>query len=144
MSQCVIKKVKTTETRQGYGGGDEVVTAFIPFYEDSSTRLASVTILYSHIVGDDLGFTLPWCRKISKLLRVNVCTYDYNGYGQSSGGGRPSFFNAEADITAVFNYLKEEWGIPPKQIILFGNAVGGGPTVIYKRSFLNSSVSLSS
>ncbi|KAJ7979633.1 alpha/beta hydrolase domain-containing protein 17B-like [Quillaja saponaria] len=60
-------------------------------------------------------------------LRVNIMSYDYSGYGASTG--KPSELNTYYDIEAVYNCLKSEYGIKQEDVILYGQSVGSGPTV---------------
>ncbi|CAL4974660.1 unnamed protein product [Urochloa decumbens] len=58
-----------------------------------------------------------------------TCTsrYDYSGYGRSTG--KPTECNTYADIEAAYNCLKENYGVPDEDIILYGQSVGSGPTI---------------
>lgn len=87
------------------------------------------------------------------------CRYDYSGYGQSSGkvssnislelfitsywnisinnrwtyicnsNWQPSEGNTYADIEAAYRCLEENYGTHAKNIILYGQSVGSGPTL---------------
>ena len=46
-----------------------------------------ITILYSHANAEDLGSIYPWCKFLSKMLRVNLFAYDYTGYGMAFESG---------------------------------------------------------
>lgn len=46
-----------------------------------------ITILYSHANAEDLGSIYPWCKFLSKMLRVNLFAYDYTGYGMAFDEG---------------------------------------------------------
>ena len=46
-----------------------------------------VTILYSHANAEDLGSIYPWCKFLSKMLKVNLFAYDYTGYGMAYDQG---------------------------------------------------------
>jgi hypothetical protein len=46
-----------------------------------------ITILYSHANAEDLGSIYPWCKFLSKVLRVNLFAYDYCGYGMAFDEG---------------------------------------------------------
>lgn len=87
---------------------------------------AKYTILYSHGNAEDLG-------NISSVLRqirdsgFAVFAYDYQGYGTSQG--TTSEYNVYRDIEAAYGYLTEQLRVPPKQIIVYGRSVGGGPAV---------------
>lgn len=42
---------------------------------------------------------------------------------------QPSELNTYYDIEAVFNCLKDEYGIKQEDVILYGQSVGSGPTL---------------
>lgn len=101
----------------------------------SATELANgggysggVTFLYSHANAEDLGNIYPWCKFLSKMLRVNVLAYDYTGYGLAHDQGEPSEENCYADIDAAYSYLKNTLRIPPRNIVLYGRSLGSGPS----------------
>lgn len=100
--------------------GDEVSAK----YEVSPQ--ASYTILFSHGNAEDLGMIAPFVVRL-RDLGLNVLTYDYPGYGTSSGS--PSEENAYAAIDAAYDYLVTEKGVDPKTIILHGRSLGGGVAV---------------
>jgi fermentation-respiration switch protein FrsA (DUF1100 family) len=60
-------------------------------------------------------------------LGVNVFSYDYSGYGCSSG--RPSERNLYADIAAALEALKTRYNIKDEQVILYGQSIGTVPSV---------------
>jgi abhydrolase domain-containing protein 17 len=47
-----------------------------------------ITLLYSHANAEDLGSIYPWCKFLSKMLRVNLFAYDYTGYGMAFDVGK--------------------------------------------------------
>ncbi|XP_050378199.1 uncharacterized protein LOC126795398 [Argentina anserina] len=102
-------------------GGNRVVATFWkhPF--------ARFTILYSHGNAADLGQMHELFIELRAHLRVNIMSYDYSGYGASSG--KPSEFNTYYDIEAVYNCLKTEYGVKQEDLILYGQSVGSGPTL---------------
>jgi hypothetical protein len=63
---------------------------------------------------------------VFRELRFSTLIYDYGGYGNSTG--RSSEQRCYADIRAMWNYLVEERGFAPGEIVLFGRSLGGGPT----------------
>uniref|UniRef100_A0A7S1VS05 AB hydrolase-1 domain-containing protein n=1 Tax=Grammatophora oceanica TaxID=210454 RepID=A0A7S1VS05_9STRA len=87
---------------------------------------ASVTILFSHGNAEDLNSCYSWMRRLSRELHVNVLGYDYSGYGSSTGEMKED--NCYADIEAVFNYLVNQKGLFPHQIVLYGRSLGSGPS----------------
>ncbi|KAE8661895.1 plastidial glycerol-phosphate acyltransferase [Hibiscus syriacus] len=62
----------------------------------------------------------------SEMLKCPA-SYDYSGYGASSG--KPSESNTYADIEAVYQCLQTEYGISQEDLILYGQSVGSGPTL---------------
>ncbi|KAK1269127.1 hypothetical protein QJS04_geneDACA013724 [Acorus gramineus] len=110
-------EVRLVETR----GGNRVVATF---WRHPSARL---TVLYSHGNAADLGQMLDLFLELRAHLRVNIMSYDYSGYGASTG--KPSEFNTYYDIEAVYNCLKKDYGIRQEDIILYGQSVGSGPTL---------------
>ncbi|CAK9172038.1 unnamed protein product [Ilex paraguariensis] len=102
-------------------GGNKIVATFWrhPF--------ARFTLLYSHGNAADLGQMTELFIELRAHLRVNIMSYDYSGYGASTG--KPSEFNTYYDIEAVYNCLKSEYGIKQEDVILYGQSVGSGPTL---------------
>ncbi|WOL13902.1 protein ABHD17B [Canna indica] len=89
--------------------------------------LARFTLLYSHGNAADLGQMLDLFLELRAHLRVNIMSYDYSGYGASTG--KPSEFNTYYDIEAVYDCLKKEYGVKQEDLILYGQSVGSGPTL---------------
>ncbi|CAL5339520.1 unnamed protein product [Camellia sinensis] len=102
-------------------GGNKVVATF---WRHPSGRF---TLLYSHGNAADLGQMKELFIELRAHLRVNIMSYDYSGYGASTG--KPSEFNTYYDIEAVYNCLKDEYGIKQESVILYGQSVGSGPTL---------------
>ncbi|CAI0394955.1 unnamed protein product [Linum tenue] len=88
---------------------------------------ARFTMLYSHGNAADLGQMHELFIELRAHLRVNIMCYDYSGYGASSG--KPSELNTYYDIEAVYNCLKDEYGVKQEELILYGQSVGSGPTL---------------
>ncbi|KAJ4830371.1 hypothetical protein Tsubulata_011979 [Turnera subulata] len=88
---------------------------------------ARFTLLYSHGNAADLGQMHDLFIELRAHLRVNIMSYDYSGYGGSSG--KPSEFNTYYDIEAVYDCLKKDYGVKQEELILYGQSVGSGPTL---------------
>ncbi|KAL1207141.1 Alpha/beta hydrolase domain-containing protein WAV2 [Cardamine amara subsp. amara] len=88
---------------------------------------ARFTILYSHGNAADLGQLVDLFIELRAHLRVNIMSYDYSGYGVSTG--KPTEVNTYHDVEAVYNCLRNEYGITQEELILYGQSVGSGPTV---------------
>nr|GMD82849.1 protein ABHD17B [Ipomoea batatas] len=101
--------------------GNKIVAAFWrhPF--------ARLTLLYSHGNAADLGQMQDLFIELRAHLRINIMSYDYSGYGASSG--KPTEFNTYHDIEAVYNCLKNKYEIKQEDVVLYGQSVGSGPTL---------------
>jgi fermentation-respiration switch protein FrsA (DUF1100 family) len=56
-------------------------------------------------------------------LGFSTLIFDYRGYGESEG--RPSEKGTYLDAQAAWDYLAEEQGFAPDQIVIFGRSMGG-------------------
>ncbi|XP_074565613.1 uncharacterized protein LOC141822072 isoform X3 [Curcuma longa] len=101
--------------------GNEIVAVYLRHSH------ATATLLYSHGNAADIGQMFDLFVELSVHLRVSLIGYDYSGYGQSTG--KPSEYNTYADIDAVYNCLKEQYGVADEDLILYGQSVGSGPTL---------------
>lgn len=63
----------------------------------------------------------------SFFLLLFLHSYDYSGYGMSSG--RSSERNLYADVECAFNILRTKFNVPAEKIILYGQSIGTVPTV---------------
>ncbi|KAB8083014.1 hypothetical protein EE612_005088 [Oryza sativa] len=133
--------------RRRDGGGDASASGAAPAEDEDGTEVvrlrtrrgneivgvhvrherASATLLYSHGNAADLGQMYGLFVELSRRLRINLFGYDYSGYGRSTG--KPTECNTYADIEAAYNCLKEKYGVPDEDIILYGQSVGSGPTI---------------
>lgn len=85
------------------------------------------TILFSHGNGVDLGQMLSFYFLLGTRIHCNIVSYDYSGYGASSG--KPSEKNLYADAEAVWASLSERYNIAPERVILYGQSIGTVATV---------------
>lgn len=85
------------------------------------------TILFSHGNAVDLGQMSSFYLGLGTRINCNIFSYDYSGYGVSSG--KPSEKNLYADIEAAWHALRTRYGISPEHIILYGQSIGTVPTV---------------
>ena len=88
---------------------------------------SGTTLLFSHGNATDLGCMRPHLVDLSEQLCVNVMSYDYSGYGLSSG--QPSAAKCNADISAVYRHLRTVHAAACHRIILYGQSLGSGPTM---------------
>lgn len=85
------------------------------------------TILFSHGNAVDIGQMTSFLIGLGARLRCNIMTYDYSGYGCSTGS--PSESNLYADVEAAWHSLSKRYGLCPENIILYGQSIGTVPTI---------------
>jgi abhydrolase domain-containing protein 17 len=73
-----------------------------------------------------IRYVMLRCREVAADLKVNLCVYDYSGYGCSTGS--PSVCNTIADIDACYAWLLKK-GVSASDIVLYGQSIGSGPTI---------------
>ncbi|XP_003230303.1 alpha/beta hydrolase domain-containing protein 17A [Anolis carolinensis] len=88
---------------------------------------ARFTVLFSHGNAVDLGQMCSFYISLGTRINCNIFSYDYSGYGVSSG--KPSEKNLYADVDAAWQALRTRYGISPENIILYGQSIGTVPTV---------------
>jgi hypothetical protein len=71
-------------------GGADVARSLTLEELQCSRAAEGITLLYSHANAEDLGSIYPWCKYLSKMLRVNLFAYDYTGYGMAYEEGQCS------------------------------------------------------
>lgn len=84
------------------------------------------TIIYSHGNATDVGAMFNLQTMMVQSLNCNVVMYDYSGFGES--GGVPSEASTYTDIRAVYDYVLDHVTDNPKNVILYGQSVGSGPS----------------
>ncbi|XP_062516547.1 alpha/beta hydrolase domain-containing protein 17B-like [Corticium candelabrum] len=85
------------------------------------------TILFSHGNAVDIGQMSSFYVGLGSRINCNIMSYDYSGYGASSGA--PNEKNMYADIEAAWNALRKRYGISPESVIFYGQSIGTVPTV---------------
>jgi len=88
---------------------------------------AKFTLLFSHGNAEDLGLIFRSFRELTSILRVNVFSYEYTGYGISQG--QASEAAVYADIEAAFKHVRDVIGTEWSNIIPYGRSIGTGPSV---------------
>lgn len=87
---------------------------------------SDVTVLYSHGNSSDLFYIQGYIQALYNH-GYSVLTYDYNGYGKSSG--KPTEANCYKDAEAAYQYLTTKAKVSPDHIILMAHSLGTGVTV---------------
>lgn len=83
------------------------------------------TVLYFVGVGRNMG-DYNYLARVSafRQLGFSVLVFDYRGYGRSEGAF-PNEAQLYEDAQTVWNYLRTVRQIPPEQIVLYGESLGG-------------------
>jgi pimeloyl-ACP methyl ester carboxylesterase len=85
------------------------------------------TLIYSHGNAEDVGISLHYLDRMSRICDCSVVAYEYPGYSISDG--EPSEENCYEAIDAAYDYVTTTAGIDPSRVVLFGRSLGTGPTV---------------
>lgn len=97
------------------------------YIENTAFNQNTYRIVYSHGSSSDLGTNLSFLYNLSLLFKCDVISYDYTGYGCSTG--TPSEKEMRTDLQTVLNFLKNDLEIPLTSIILYGYSIGSVPTI---------------
>lgn len=62
-----------------------------------------------------------------RALGLSLLAYDYRGYGES--GGAPSEQGLYRDADAAYRYLRQNRGVPPDRIVVFGHSLGSAVAI---------------
>jgi pimeloyl-ACP methyl ester carboxylesterase len=87
-----------------------------------NTENPQYTILFTHGNAVDLGQMASFFVGLGSRINCNVFSFDYSGYGISSG--RPTEKNVYADVEAAWSELKKRYNVAPNKIILYGQSIG--------------------
>jgi fermentation-respiration switch protein FrsA (DUF1100 family) len=83
---------------------------------------AEVTILFCHGKGGNLSYSLDTINILNEL-GFNVFIFDYRGYGSSQG--KPTEQGTYIDARTAYDWLIQNKGLLPEDIIIFGRSLGG-------------------
>jgi fermentation-respiration switch protein FrsA (DUF1100 family) len=83
---------------------------------------ARTTVLFFHGNAGNISHRFDTL-EIFRRLGVNVLIFDYRGYGQSTG--RPTERGLYRDARSAWDWVVEQRGIAPEDIVLFGRSMGG-------------------
>jgi len=81
------------------------------------------TILFCHGNGGNISYRQNYISVLHQL-GFNLLLFDYRGYGESEG--EPDEIGTYYDAEAAWEYLLQEQGVLPQDIIIYGESLGGG------------------
>ncbi len=93
-------------------------------FSDNKNKL---TIIFSQSSKTDLGIIYPSLIDMSNILNCNIISYDYSGFGFSSGNSSIETINK--DIEEVINFSLNNLEIKLEDIVLFGKKIGSIPSI---------------
>lgn len=113
-----------------------------------SYKGSDLVLLHSHGNATDLGQMLPYLELLRSSLKINVFSYEYQGYGLSRPKVKCTEQRIYDSIEAAVDYLINVKGHRRSNIIVFGTSLGSGPSIYitnkYSRFNRGNNVSLSS
>jgi esterase/lipase len=97
----------------------------IPCLYLTCPRGSSKVMLYFHGNAEDIGLAYELMDHLRSTLLVHILAVEYPGYGIYVG--EPSANRVIDDADNIFNYLTQEVGMNPRDIMVFGRSIGSGP-----------------
>lgn len=99
-----------------------------PHGTDTLSNYASKTplLIYSHGNAEDIGCVSQYCTLLAEDLGINVLTYDYINYGQSSPGVTNET-NLRWAADAVYDFAFDK--LRASHVTLMGRSIGSAPAV---------------
>jgi len=97
----------------------------IPCHYQTANEKYKNIVLYFHGNAEDIGLASNFTKKLAIGLKANVLSIEYPGYGVYEGDSNAKTILEDAEI--VFDFLTQEVGINPQNIIIFGRSIGSGP-----------------
>ena len=98
------------------------------FLSDESSDISKkVTLIVSHSVSDDLGLIFPRLCDLATLLKCDVISYDYTGYGCSNL--KPNYDSLKKDLTIVLNFCNNTLDLKNENIVLLSFNIGAIPSI---------------
>ena len=96
--------------------------------EDGSPQEKRHAVLFCHGNAENAAQASQWYgEKYRTSLNADVFVFDYRGYGKSEG--TPFEQGVLEDAEAALSLLCERTNLEPKDVIIVGSSIGGGPAV---------------
>ena len=118
--------------RRDEGGDVERIAERVTYLAEDGIRISSWwvpamrerrrTVVYFHGNGATASDCAAWAAHLSER-GSDVLLAEYRGYGQSEGS--PSARGVELDGDAALRYVRDERGVPEREIVVHGQSLGG-------------------
>lgn len=95
---------------------------FLPARSGRTAESLSPSVLYCHGNAGNVSHRLVSVAEMHAELGVSVLLFDYRGYGRSEGS--PDEAGTYRDARAAYRYLVVDRGVPPDEIVLYGESLG--------------------
>lgn len=99
----------------------------ILYVRNERANVKNFTIVFSQGNSGDIGGALSLAILWSIYFDLNIVTYDYIGYGISTGV--PTEQKMYVDLECVIAFTVNQLKVPLNKIFLWGYSLGSGPTV---------------
>ena len=96
--------------------GEQIALWYIPSETEKNTGRVHSVLLFCHGNAGNISHRVESIRQFLQL-GLSVCIFDYRGYGQSTG--KTTENGTYTDAETVWQYLVEQRGVSPNQIIIF-------------------------
>jgi fermentation-respiration switch protein FrsA (DUF1100 family) len=109
-----------------FTSGGETLHGYWLRQPGAAVRLAAV---FSHGKGGNLSQEVEW-RHAEGLWQagLDVLTYDYRGFGRSSGSSEDETTLA-ADAQAALGYVRTQRGVALARVVSYGHSLGSAPAI---------------
>ena len=93
---------------------------------ESIEKSKKITLIISHSNNSDLGTIFPKLCDLATLLKCDVISYDYSGYGCSNS--KPKYDSLKNDLITVLNFSTNTFELKNEDIVLLSFDIGAIPT----------------
>ncbi|KRX08467.1 hypothetical protein PPERSA_12948 [Pseudocohnilembus persalinus] len=101
-----------------------IIEKYIPCMLIKADTPSPYFLIYFHGNGEDINQSIDLLDHIRINLNVNILAMEYPGYGVYKGSPNDKIIQEDAEI--VYQYLRNDFNLSPKQIILLGRSIGSG------------------
>ena len=114
-----------------YKNGDQSKSIAILYISNKSSK-NKITIVYSHDTLTTLSSLYPTLIYLSYRLQCNIMSYDYSGFGISSGSFSPNEMISDCECVPT---LLDYRGVPLSSVVLIGHTLGAVPSMYLASQF---------
>lgn len=90
-------------------------------------RANAPVLLYLHHNAINIGANVSQALQFHEM-GYSIFLFDYRGFGHSDGGF-PNEAQVYEDAQSAWDYLTQERGLAPEQIIIYGHSIGGAVAI---------------